>query len=96
MSLNACQGRARDEGFELLQDASEIGAFRRLRSFVASSPHLARLQNEARGDGRGEPHPLPAGHPERSEGFLAESERFLGPSGLGMTVAKFSVPGSGS
>jgi hypothetical protein len=45
--LDDAMRRTRDEGFELPQDSSEVGAFRRLRSFVASSPHLARLQNEA-------------------------------------------------
>jgi hypothetical protein len=42
--------RARDEGFELPEDKNEVRAFRRLRSFVRSSPHLARLQDaSARG-----------------------------------------------
>ncbi|HEX9687796.1 MAG TPA: hypothetical protein VGB47_01840 [Thermoanaerobaculia bacterium] len=43
--LDDAMRRVRDEGFELPEDPEEIRAFRRLRSFVRSSPHLARLQN---------------------------------------------------
>ena len=42
--LDDAMRRARDEGFELPEDENEVRAFRRLRSFVRSSPHLARLQ----------------------------------------------------
>jgi hypothetical protein len=49
-SLDDAMRRARDEGFELPEDKNEVRAFRRLRSFVRSSPHLARLQDaSARG-----------------------------------------------
>jgi hypothetical protein len=50
--LDDAMRRTRDEGFELPQGASEVAAFRRLRDFVTSSPHLARLANR-REDGRG-------------------------------------------
>jgi hypothetical protein len=43
--LDDAMRRAREEGFELPLDCSEVEAFRRLRAFVASSPHLARLAN---------------------------------------------------
>jgi hypothetical protein len=43
-SLDDAMRRTRDEGFELPEDESEVRAFRRLRSFVRSSPHLASLQ----------------------------------------------------
>jgi len=44
-SLDDAMRRTRDEGFELPEDESEVRAFRRLRSFVRSSPHLASLQS---------------------------------------------------
>ena len=44
-ALDDAMRRAREEGFELPQDEHEVRAFRRLRSFVRCSPHLARLQN---------------------------------------------------
>ena len=44
--------RARDEGFELPLDRNEVAAFRRLRAFVRSSAHIARLANRRRGKGR--------------------------------------------
>jgi hypothetical protein len=47
--LDDAMRRARDEGFELPQGSSEVAAFRRLRDFVTSSSHLARLANR-RGD----------------------------------------------
>jgi len=51
LSLDDAMRRTRDEGFELPQDSSEVGAFRRLRDFVTSSPHLARLANRREGGG---------------------------------------------
>ena len=45
--LDDAMARAREEGFELPRDRSEVAAFRRLRAFVLSSPHLARLANRA-------------------------------------------------
>lgn len=47
--LDDAMRRAREEGFELPLDRSEVEAFRRLRAFVASSAHLARLENNGRG-----------------------------------------------
>lgn len=44
-ALDDAMRRARDEGFELPQEENEVRGFRRLRSFVRSSPHLARLRN---------------------------------------------------
>ena len=44
--LDDVMRRVRDEGFELPEDAEETRAFRRLRSFVRSSPHLARLAHQ--------------------------------------------------
>jgi hypothetical protein len=46
--LDDAMARAREEGFELPRDCSEASAFRRLRAFVLSSPHLARLANPPR------------------------------------------------
>jgi hypothetical protein len=46
--LDDAMRRVRNEGFELPQDRSEVEAFRRLRAFVASSPHLARLANRTK------------------------------------------------
>jgi hypothetical protein len=51
--LDDAMRRVRDEGFELPEDAEEFRAFRRLRSFVRSSPHLARLNNDGRGQDSG-------------------------------------------
>jgi hypothetical protein len=44
-SVDDAMRRARDEGFELPEDENEFRAFRRLRSFVRSSPHLSRLRS---------------------------------------------------
>ena len=44
-ALDDAMRHARDEGFELPQEENEVRGFRRLRSFVRSSPHLARLRN---------------------------------------------------
>ena len=46
-SLDDAMRRARDEGFELPKDENEVRAFRRLRTFVRSSPHLARLKDSS-------------------------------------------------
>jgi hypothetical protein len=43
-SLDDAMRRTRDEGFELPEEENEVRAFRRLRSFVRSSPHLASLK----------------------------------------------------
>jgi hypothetical protein len=45
-ALDDAMRHAREEGFELPQDENEVRAFRRLRSFVRSSPHLARLRSD--------------------------------------------------
>jgi hypothetical protein len=51
-ALDDMMRRVRDEGFELPQDESEVRAFRRLRRFVLTSQHLARLRNpNAHGSG---------------------------------------------
>ena len=57
--LDDAMRRTRDEGFELPQDSSEVGAFRRLRDYVTSSSHLARLANR-REDGRSRDSVSPA------------------------------------
>jgi hypothetical protein len=49
--LDDAMRRTRDEGFELPVGSSEVAAFRRLRDFVASSPHLARLANHPKETG---------------------------------------------
>lgn len=51
-TLDDAMRRARDEGFELPSEGNEVRAFRRLRSFVRTSPHLVRLGNR-RENGRG-------------------------------------------
>jgi hypothetical protein len=45
--LDDSMQRARDEGFELPSEGNEVRGFRRLRSFVRSSPHLARLRTNS-------------------------------------------------
>ena len=55
--LDDAMKRARDEGFELPQGSSEVAAYRRLRDFVASSPHLARLANRDKDGEKGKSVP---------------------------------------
>lgn len=43
--LDDAMRRVRHEGFELPQGETEFRAFRRLRRFVKSSPHLSRLES---------------------------------------------------
>lgn len=51
--LDDVMRRVRSEGFELPQAENEVRAFRRLRDFVRTSSHLARMQDSGNGPGVG-------------------------------------------
>lgn len=51
--LDDAMHRVRTEGFELPQAENEVRAFRRLRIFIRTSSHLARLQDGGKGPDAG-------------------------------------------